>query len=116
MLKRKLAGVIVAGLLLGAGAAQAGESPFPYSVQEVPAAWYADRIPDRVIQSASGPSSSTFPSSVADAGPNYVVRPEATRAVSHAAVSNIQARVTVSPFPSSVSETGPNRHLTPSAA
>jgi hypothetical protein len=79
MLKRKVAGVVIAGFLLGAGAAQA---------------------------------QSTFPFSVSDTGPNYVVPPGVAPAAAYGG-SLIQART--STFPNSVSDTGPNYPWTRSA-
>jgi hypothetical protein len=112
MSKRKLAGVVIAGVLSVAGAAQAASSPFPYSVQEVPAAWYADRISDRVAETAAGVIIAVFPSSVSDTGPNY--ERSVTRAPARSGASS-HAQVRVPQYPSSVSDTGPN-HIETSAA
>ena len=51
MLKRKFAGVVIAGLLLGAGAANAAESVFPSSANETKVG-----LPDINIKTYSVPS------------------------------------------------------------
>ena len=64
MLKRKLAGFVVAGLLLGAGAVNAAESVFPSNADEgiarlAPLSTYADQHRGKPDQSAGSP----FPAS-----------------------------------------------------
>ena len=88
--------VLIAGLLLGASAAQAAA---PTSVSEVPAAWYADQI--RTTEPARGAAQPVFPTVAYEHGPNghqYAdVQPSRTRP--SIAGSTV-------PFPASPNETG----------
>jgi hypothetical protein len=91
-----LSQLIVAGLLLGAGAAQAGA---PVSVSEAPAFWYANRI--QTAADARGAESPVFPAAAYEHGP---VGPERV-AIPRTRTQPSVARST-SPFPSSPNETG----------
>ena len=88
--------LLFAGLLLGAGAAQAAG---PTSASEVPGAWYADQIVTPAT--ARGVTQSVFPSAAHEHGPipthRTDVQPSRTR-------PSIGA---TSPFPSSPNESGP---------
>ena len=95
MTNTTLSKLIFAGLLLGAGAAQAGA---PVSAPEVPGAWYADRIQTADTRGAEGP---VFPTAGYEHGPiapQYVAAP---RTQTQPSVAR-----TTSPFPSSPNESG----------
>ena len=62
MSKLQIAKTLVAGLLLGAGAAQAAA---PSSVDEVPAAWYAEHI----VVGAHTATNVSFPAAAYEHGP-----------------------------------------------
>ena len=95
MAKTKLSKVLLAGLLLGAGVAQAAG---PTSVSEVPASWYADRI--ATSASALGAAQPVFPTAAYEpglTGDHYVdVQPRRARPSLGSAL----------PFPASPNETG----------
>ena len=88
--------LVFAGLLLAAGAAQAGG---PASVSEAPPFWYADRI--QTMADARGAASPVYPTSSYEHGP---IAPDHVAAPS----TRIQPSVarSTSPFPSSPNETG----------
>ncbi|OGA46907.1 MAG: hypothetical protein A3F74_03720 [Betaproteobacteria bacterium RIFCSPLOWO2_12_FULL_62_58] len=86
MLKRKLAGVVVAGLLLGAGAVNAAESAFPGNADEgstvLPAlSTYADQHRGKPDQSAGSP----FPAASLTRLPALSTYADRYRGVQHAA-------------------------------
>ena len=88
-----LSKLLIAALLLGAGAAQAAS---PTSVSEAPAAWYADRIV--TSDTARGAAAPTFPAAAYEHG---------TTVHRHADVPRIRPEIaTTLPFPSSPNETG----------
>jgi hypothetical protein len=94
MSNRKLSKLLLAGLLLGAGAAQAAG---PTSVSEVPGAWYADRIV--TSDTARGAAQPVFPISVSEYGP-----------IGHDYVEPSRPRPSMAgrtlPFPASPNESG----------
>lgn len=100
MLKRKLAGLVVAGLLLGAGAVNAGDV-FPSSANEDASLnWYQGDIPRVRIESNTGAAESVFPSAANEDASSlryqgYISRPS-LRAVA--------TRSTDSVFPASVND------------
>jgi hypothetical protein len=91
-----LSKLIFAGLLVAAGAAQAGA---PVSVPDVPASWYADRIP--TATDARGAEGPVFPTASYEHGP---IAPE--RVVVPTAKPQPSVARSTSPFPSSPNETG----------
>ena len=97
MSNANLSRLMLAGLLLGAGAAQAA---FPASVTEVPAAWYADQIqtPEHVGSAANV----GYPAAAYEHGSygDGFVTARTTRTQPSLAGRTI-------PFPSSPNESGP---------
>ena len=97
MAKTTLSKLLIGGLLLGAGAAQAAG---PISVSEVPGSWYADRI--TTTQPLRGATEPVFPSAAYEHGPlpyrNVEVQLPRTRPTVAGAIV---------PFPASPNETGP---------
>jgi hypothetical protein len=89
-----LSKLVIAGLLLGAGAAQAAQ---PTSVSEVPASWYANRI--QTPASAQGAVEPVFPTAAYEHGPNGLQYAERVRTRPSVAGSTL-------PFPASPNETG----------
>jgi hypothetical protein len=88
--------MIFAGLLLAAGAAQAGA---PVSVPDVPGSWYADRI--QTAADARGAEGPVFPTASYEHGPIVPERVAVPRAKPQPSVAG-----STSPFPSSPNETG----------
>ena len=100
MFKPSFAKVIIAGLLLGAGSVHAA-SPFPSSVEDVPAAWYAHTIQTPPVRAASA-ARDAFPSSAQEHGSSHTTYVEARPSrIGESIMSAIRAM-----FPSSTSETG----------
>jgi hypothetical protein len=96
MSNTNLSRLLFAGLLLGAGAAQAAA---PASVSEVPAAWYADQI--RITETASRAVNPAFPTAAYEHGSygHEYVETGRTRTEPSVAGRTI-------PFPSSPNESG----------
>jgi hypothetical protein len=96
MSNSNLSKVLIAGLLLGAGAVQAA---VPASVSEVPGAWYADQI--TTAPATRGATNVTYPSAAYEHGAyGQHAEVNATRTQ-----PSIAGRVI--PFPSSPNESGP---------
>lgn len=91
----KISKLLLAGVLLGAGAAQAGS---PSAAPEVPGAWYAERI--ETVPMARGAAGPVFPTAAYEHGP----------AGHHPLLSPTVARPTMAggqrPFPASPNESG----------
>ena len=109
MLKAKLAGLVVAGFLLGTGAANAEESAFPGSVDEagiqLPSeSTYADRYRNELEQSVVTitATDSAFPGSVDEAGIRLASK--STRADRYG--NELAQSATDFAFPGSVDEAG----------
>jgi hypothetical protein len=94
MTQATLSKLLIAGLLLGAGAAQAAG---PTSVSEAPAAWYAERI--TTTDAARGAASPVFPAAAYEHGPTL------QRSVAAPAPRTRPGLASI-PFPTSVNETG----------
>jgi hypothetical protein len=92
-----LSKLLVAGLLLGAGAAQAA---VPTSVSEVPAAWYADQI--TTPASTRGATNVTYPTAAYEHGAYGQEHVEVNRTSTQPSVAS-----RIIPFPSSPNESGP---------
>jgi hypothetical protein len=101
MSKRKLAGVIVTGLLLSAGAVNAA-SPFPSSTNEVSPTGYVQNVdgPSRTDMGAAQP---VFPTAAIEHGPQREVYVDVRSAGARPSIAGART-----PFPVSVSETGSN--------
>lgn len=98
MSQSRFAGVFFAVSLLGAGTANAAQSPFPSSPSEAP----AFSLPYKGMQGLhTGATAPVFPSSVSDAGPFSI--PTAARDTMAERLSRTYSSV----FPSSAHETGP---------
>jgi hypothetical protein len=97
MSNASLSRLMLAGLLLGAGAAQAA---VPASVTEVPAAWYADQI--RTSDHVDGAANVAYPTAAYEHGSygDGFVTARTTRTQPSLAGRTI-------PFPSSPNESGP---------
>ena len=96
MSNANLSRLLFAGLLLGAGAAQAAA---PTSVSEVPAAWYADQI--RIAEPVQGAASPVFPTAAYEHGSYGHPYADTGRTRTQPSV----AGPTI-PFPSSPNESG----------
>ena len=96
MSNAKLSRLLIAGLLLGAGAVQAAT---PTSVSEVPAAWYADEI--RINDAASGATAPVVPAAAYEHGPYRTHYADVQRTRTEPSVAG-----STTPFPSSANETG----------
>jgi hypothetical protein len=90
--------IVIAAILLAAGAAQAAGT-FPVSVPDVPAAWYADRI-ERGDASPTLATQSPFPSAAREHGTAH------DTAQTSSAVAPSIARGVTPGFPTSINETG----------
>ena len=91
MSNSKVSKLLLAALLLGAGAAQAA----PSSAIEVPGAWYADQIVPRDARGATQP----FPTAAYEHGPTVPEYADTTRTRPSFAGNT-------PPFPSSPNESG----------
>lgn len=99
MLKPTFANVMVAGLLLGAAAANAAESPFPSSVNETtPFSFPAASI--RQAPASARASESPYPSSVSETSPFSI--PAEARTVAGDRLQATHGSV----FPTSANEVG----------
>lgn len=99
MLKTKLAGVVVAGLLLGAGAVNAAESAFPAGTNETAATPHKYQADDRVR--APG----TFTGSIVPASQNETASaPHAYQRDVRPGRTDANSRSSGSVFPASYSE------------
>ena len=98
MLKRKVANVVIAGLLLSAGAANAA-SVFPSSTNEVSPTGYALGI-EGTMQASTGATHPVFPSAA--------IEQSGVRESYVGAIRGVRPSVagTASVFPISVNETG----------
>ena len=96
MARTKISKLLIAALLLGAGAAHAAG---PASVSEAPGAWYADRIVTPA--SAPGAMAPIFPSAAYEHGPygDHYAYPE--RALTRPTIAR-----STQPFPASPNESG----------
>lgn len=103
MLNRRIAGIVVAGLLSVAGAANAAESGFPSSAVEHPTGptGYVAIERGATAVVSGGATQSTFPSSGDEFAAILVPAVEPTRLMDR------PERTYRSEFPSSVSEIGP---------
>ncbi len=105
MLNRRIAGVVVAGLLLGAGAVNAAGSAFPSAANEFPLSLYTEMGRNATGPSKSGATGPVFPSAAIEHGPgNSAYEPARVRSAWSIAPSI--AGNQSSPFPYSVNETG----------
>ena len=69
MFMRKLAGVVVAGLLFGAGAVNARDSVFPSSANEIASSdWYAGHYQRATNGATGGATQPVFPSATIEFG------------------------------------------------
>lgn len=97
MANTNLSKLLVAGLLLGAGVAQAAG---PASVSEVPASWYADRI--TTSQSLTGAARPVYPTAAYEHGPLLYRGVEVQSPLKRPSIAG-----SIVPFPASPNETGP---------
>jgi hypothetical protein len=91
-----LSRLLIGGLLLGAGAAQAAG---PISISEVPASWYADRI--STTEPLRGATQSVFPSGAYEHGPIIQRNADVQRSRTRPSVAGSTV-----PFPASPNESG----------
>ena len=92
MLNPKLVSIVIAALLVGAGAARAGGITTPSSVSEVPPSLYADTLPHATSRNVTGAAHPIFPTAAFEHGPAYD--------------SNVQVR-RVGPSPSAAGSSTP---------
>jgi hypothetical protein len=92
-----LSRLLIGGLLLGAGAAQAAG---PTSISEVPGSWYADRY--TTTQPARGATQPIFPTAAYEHGPLVQRDVEVQRTRTRPSIAS-----SIVPFPASPNETGP---------
>lgn len=103
MLKRKLAGVVVAGLLLGIGAVSAAESGFPTSSSEVASSdWYHGDARRMRIDANAGAAEPVFPSSSSEIASRDLHEGDVQRSSFNAGATSAAGSV----FPTSANETG----------
>ena len=80
MLNPKLVAIVIAGLLVGAGTAQAAGTAFPSSAIEVPSSLYAETLQHETARALTGAAQPVFPSVAMEHGSSLDARIESRRA------------------------------------